>query len=134
MFKDVNKNRNINFGFLIKGILSFIVSTAIAMTVFAIVTYFAEIDSKYAPVFGTVSVAFGTFITAYILSKNIGQKGYLNGFLIAVTVFILNTLISLIIDDGGVTVNTLFHLIIYVLSGVIGGVMGVNKKANTKYI
>lgn len=134
LFKDVNKNRNINWGILVKGVLSFLISTAALMVIFAAIIYFAGIDNKYMPIFGTVCVAFGTFITSYIISKSIGQKGYLTGFLISLLIFIINALISLIIDDGGVTLNTLFHLIIYVLSGVIGGVMGVNKKANTKYI
>jgi putative membrane protein (TIGR04086 family) len=130
--KDVNKNNTIFFIF--KSVIYFIVSTVLAMLIFSLFVYFAEIDKEYAPIFGTVSVAFGIFVTAYISSKTIGKKGYLYGFLIALCVFILNTLISMVLDDSGMTINTLFHLIIYVLSGVIGGVMGVNKKANTKYI
>ena len=118
---------------IIKSVIMLIISSAIFMAVFSALMYFLELDKDYSPIFATISVAIGCFITAYYASGKIGQKGLITGLVIGLSVFILITVISLIVDKGSVTFNTLFHFIIFVLSSLIGGVMGVNKKGK-KYI
>ena len=118
---------------IIKSAVMLIISSAIFMAVFSALMYFLELDKDYSPIFATVSVAIGCFLTAYFTSGKIGQKGLITGLITGLSVFILITVISLIVDKGTVTSNTLFHVIIFVLSSLIGGVMGVNKKSK-KYI
>ena len=118
---------------IIKSAVMLIISSAIFMALFSALMYFLELDKDYSPIFATVSVAIGCFITAYFTSRKIGQKGLIIGLITGLSVFILITVISLIVDKGTVTSNTLFHFIIFVLSSLIGGVMGVNKKSK-KYI
>ena len=38
------------------------------------------------------------------------------------------------INRGGLTQNTLFRFVILMLSSVIGGILGVNRKSQHKYI
>lgn len=118
---------------IIKSAVMLIISSAIFMALFSALMYFLELDKDYSPIFATVSVAIGCFLTAYFTSGKIGQKGLITGLITGLSVFILITVISLIVDKGTVTSNTLFHFIIFVLSSLIGGVMGVNKKSK-KYI
>lgn len=115
------------------GILAILV-TAAFMAIFAVVMYIAQIGSEYSPVLATVSLAAGTFAAAFYAARKIGKRGLFTGLITGGIIFILITLISLIVDKGGITYNTLFHFIIIMLSALIGGVMGVNKKANRNYI
>ncbi len=112
----------------------FLITTAIFVLLFALIMFFTESGYEYTAIFGTVSVAVGILVSSFLTAKKIGKKGFLTGITVGLIVFALVTIISLIIDDSGFTVNTLFHLIIYVLAGAIGGILGVNKTSNTKYI
>ena len=124
-----------------KGYLNYILGfaigvfiTAVFITLFAIIMYLSGAAFKYAPVFATVSVAIGSLSAAFFTAKRQGSHGLIVGALIGGITFILITLISLIINRGGVTLNTLFHFIIIMLSSLIGGVIGVNKGKSHKYI
>ena len=71
-------------------------------------------------------------VTSFITAKKTGEKGYLTGIIIGSVVFIVITLFSLIMGNN-LSLNTLFHFIIIMLSSIVGGIMGVNKKSK-KYI
>ena len=114
-------------------IFGLVVTTAFII-IFAALMYFLELDKSYSVVLATVSVACGCFATAYILAKKNKSKGFLSGMAVGGVAFALILLISLIADKGAVGINTLFHFIIFMLSGIIGGVMGINKAESTKYI
>ena len=81
----------------------------------------------------TISVAIGAFATAYSAAKKVGKKGILVGSQVGGVIFGIITVISLFIDKGGITVNTLFHFIITMLASLIGGILGVNKGSTKKY-
>ena len=127
---DNKKSKYITF--LITAIIEIAV-TLLAVSLFSIVMNSVDIDYKYSPVFGSVSVALGCLIASYFLSNKMKNKGYLIGATIGVITFIVITLIGLIINQGGIGINTLFHLVIIMLSSIIGGILGVNKKGK-KYI
>lgn len=127
---DNKKSKYITF--LITAIIEIAV-TLLAVSLFSIVMNSVDIDYKYSPVFGSVSVALGCLIASYFLSNKKKNKGYLIGATIGVITFIVITLIGLIINQGGIGINTLFHLVIIMLSSIIGGILGVNKKGK-KYI
>lgn len=118
----------------IKGILVGLLATAVCVMLFAVIMLLFETGKAFAAPFATVSVAVGAFLAALYTSRKIGDKGYLNGFLIGIATFAVVTLISLIVSNDGLTYNTIFHFIIIVLSSIIGGIMGVNWRKNRKYI
>ena len=111
-----------------------VIVTAVFIFIFAAVMYFAELDKMYSVIFATVSVALGCFAAAYTAAQKNKSKGFLIGIIVGGVAFSVILLISLIADKGAVGINTLFHFIIFMLSSVVGGVMGVNKAQNTKYI
>ena len=105
----------------------------LSISIFALVMNFAEIDYKYSPVFGSVAIGLSSFAGAFYLAKRKGNRGYLTGLIIGGITFLIVTLVGMILNDGGITVNTLFHFIIIMLSAITGGIMGVNKNSK-KYI
>lgn len=120
---------NYIFGFIIG-----IIITGLFITLFALIMYLSGGALKYAPVFATVSVALGSFAASFFTAKRQGSRGWLVGTVIGGITFILISLISLIINSGGITLNTLFRFIIIMLSSLIGGIAGVNKGKSHKYI
>ena len=118
--------------YLITAIIEIAV-TLLTVSLFSIVMNLADIDYKYSPVFGSVAVALGCLIASYFLSNKKKNKGYLIGAATGFITFIVITLVGLIINQGGIGINTLFHLVIIMLSSIIGGILGVNKKGK-KYI
>ena len=121
-------------GIYLKGALIGVVVTVVSMLISAAAIILFNLDRIYSVPLGTLSLAFGSFSAAYYVSKKVQTKGYLIGALIGLITFALITVISLIVNRNGLTINTVFHLIIIVLSSAIGGILGVNKGNNKKYI
>ena len=101
--------------------------TLILVAVFAVIMNLTDMDYKYAPVLGSVATGIGAFIGAMFFSSKKKTKGYLTGLAFGGITFIIVTLIGMILNDGGLTVNTVFHLVIIMLSAISGGIIGVNK-------
>lgn len=121
-------------------ILPIIISVLLQMAVtlilvagFALIINLADIDYKYAPVFGSVAVGLGSLAGAMHHSAKKKSKGYLIGLAFGGATFLIVTLIGLILNGGGLTSNTLFHFVIIMLSSLSGGIIGVNK-GGKKYI
>lgn len=110
-----------------------VLSTLVAMLGFSAVILFFNVDRAYATPFATISLSLGSFVASNITAKKIGDKGYIVGLIIGLTVFVLITVLSLIMG-GGFSLNTLFHFIIVTLSSLVGGITGVNGKSRKKYI
>ncbi|MCQ2451083.1 MAG: TIGR04086 family membrane protein [Clostridia bacterium] len=113
---------------IIFGTVIGVLATVLAVFVFAAIMLLFKIDRAYASLMATVSVAIGAFTTALTVSKRASLKGYICGALTGLVYFLVITLISLIVDRQGLTSNTVFHLVIIVLSGFVGGVLGANKR------
>lgn len=128
-----NKNAdNKKSAYIIGGVIG-VLATLAAMLVFSALLLFLNIDRTYAAPFATISVAVGGFISSYFAAKKIGDKGYLTGLIIGTVVFVVITVFSLIMGNS-LSINTLFHFIIIILSSLVGGIMGVNGNRHKKYI
>ena len=115
------------------GILGIVV-TAVSVALFSAVILFLEMDRIYAPAFATVSLSLGAFFASRYAAKKIGKKGYLTGLVMGLLFFCAVTLFALVFDGNGGGFTTVFRLIIVTLSALIGGISGVNKDKNKKYI
>ncbi len=133
MSGELTKKDNINKSAYIIGGVVGLLTTLTAMLLFSAVLLFLNIDRAYAAPFATISVSLGSFIASYITAKKTGEKGYFTGFIIGVVVFIVITVLSMIMGNS-LSINTLFHFVIIVLSSIAGGIMGVNKNNHKKYI
>ncbi len=108
--------------------------TLILMLASAAIVLLFNLDRDYCAPLGTVSLALGSFAAAYYVSKKSESRGYIIGALTGLVSFAAVTVISLIVNKSGLTLNTLFHFIIIVLASAIGGILGVNRGKNKKYI
>ena len=108
--------------------------SAVFIMHFALVIYMTGSTYRYASVFATVSVGAGAFTASFFLAGKTGSKGWLAGMIVGGVTFLVITAVSLIINQNGASFNTLFHFIIIMLASVIGGIAGVNKATNKKYI
>lgn len=132
--KDMTYKKQINFGLIIKTVLLGVIVTAIFIFIFSVFMYISQMGYEYATVFATISIAAGTFAASFYAAKKLNKRGFLTGLIVGGITFLIITLISLFVDKGSITVNTIFHFVIIMLSSLIGGIMGVNKGANKKYI
>jgi len=97
----------------------------------AVFVLILKLDRAYCEVFATISVSVGAYFSSFYVSKNTGKKGYLIGLVIGGAFFVIITVISLIVSKGKISSNTAFHFLIILLSSVVGGITGVNKKPKT---
>lgn len=134
MSADFSKKDTVNkkSAYLVGAILG-VLGTLAAMLIFAAVLLFLNIDRAYAVPFATISLAVGSFIASRYTAKKIGDKGYLIGIIIGAVLFVFITALSLVVGNS-LSLNTFFHFVIIMLSSIVGGIMGVNKDKNKKYI
>ena len=105
----------------------------LTMLIAAALMVFFNISVKYASPIASVCAGFGTFIGSYFAARKNGQKGILNGIMTAAIIFVFVTIVSVFLNDR-MTIISLIHLAVIVLSGCIGGIMGVNKREKRKII
>ena len=135
MSRDYSKTGNTKSGMVIlRGMIMGVLVTAAAMLIFAVLMLVFEVDRRFAVPFSTVSIALGTFFAALFAARRIGDKGYLIGLIVGGLTFAVITLVSLFLSKNGLSYNTLFHFVIMLLSSLIGGIWGVNRKKTQKYI
>lgn len=125
------KKENIKKFFI--GVLLGIVATALLIIIASAVFLVFNISRSFAGAVATVCIAAGALISAFYSARKIGEKGYLTGLITGLFYFLCVTSAALAVNKGGVTSNTLFHLIIIMLASLIGGITGVNKSSK-KYI
>lgn len=125
-----SKEKGSKYSIYIIGFILEIAVTLISVMLFSAVIYFTEKGYEYASIFATVSVALGAFVASFYITKKIKNKAFFVGVAVGGVTFILVTLISLVMDNGALTANTIFHFIIIMLSSLIGSVIGVSGNQN----
>ncbi len=127
-------NKKIDYILLLKAFLIFVLTSVFGIFVFAAAMFFLEGGYEYSPLFATLSLGIGCFSTSWILGRKIGKKGIVIGFLTGIIVFVVATLISIFVNSTAFTIHTLLRFIIFLLSSMIGAIIGVNQNGNRKYI
>ncbi len=105
----------------------------LALLIAAALMVFFNISVKYASPIASVCAAIGTFTGAYFSARKNGEKGLINGLLIAGVIFVIVTIVSAFLNDK-ITAISFIHLAVILLSGCIGGIMGVNKTEKRKIV
>lgn len=122
------------YSVILKTAIIEIIVTVVSMILFSIIMFLAEIKYEYSSLFGTLSLAIGLFVATYFTALKKKSKGLLTGLISGSITFLIVLIISFILDSGTLTYNTFFHLIIFLLSAIIGGILGVNKATTKKFI
>ncbi len=130
------KNENITVGQkAVSYILALLIGFAAVfgiMLVLAGIATAADLGESFATPFASLSLAAGGFTSGFVASKRLRRGGLVNGAVCGGVIFAVVLAVSLVADEGGITLNTLFNFIISLLSSVIGGVWGTGKKTKFK--
>lgn len=119
---------------IIKTVLIFLFSFFVMTFIFATGLYFLEGGFELSPLLATLSLAIGGFTASLYLGNYKGENGILLGGAVALVIFIITALITLLVNRGAVTIHLVLRFVIILLSSLIGAIIGVNKKANKKFI
>ena len=90
-------------------------------------------ESISSPLFA-LCVGVGAFSAGFLSSKKIRSGGILNGAVCGFLLYALTFFLSLIFSESGFSFISVFHLLIIVISAMIGGVFGVMSGTKRKYI
>jgi len=130
----MSSGKRISLSLIIKTVIIGVLVSLAAVLVFATIMYFLEGGYEYSPLFATVSIAIGCFFASLFLGNKLGKSGILIGLGVGGITFITVTLITLLVNSGAVSIHILLRFIILLLSSLIGAIIGVNRKAEQKYI
>ena len=115
--------------YIFKGVGIAIVSTMILLLIFSILLTYTNIsENTITPVIIVVtgiSILFGSSIE----NRNIKKKGILNGAAIGGIYILILYLISSILNwKFSINLQSLIMLIVGIIFGILGGIIGVNKR------
>ena len=121
----------VNLMLIFKGILISYLITIPAFIIFAFILTYTSFPEKFIPAAVTFTTVISVLIAGSKATRNVKNKGWMNGGVVGFLYVIVLYLISSItfkkftIDKHGITI-----LIIGVLTGAIGGIIGINLKKN----
>ncbi|MBR0350925.1 MAG: TIGR04086 family membrane protein [Clostridia bacterium] len=114
---------------IVKGVGISLISTLLLLIIFSIILTFTSIpENVINPVIiilTAISILFGSSITNMKIKKN----GLLNGGIIGGIYMVIIYLISSILNwDFSINLEALIFIAVGIIFGLIGGIIGVNKK------
>ncbi len=127
--KTFESARHNNFMCIIKGSASAIIVTIILLIIFALLLAYTSMpESIITPVIiGTCGVS--VIIGSIISSKSIKKQGLINGGIVGlIYILVIYLLSSIIQGDFGIDLNSIIMTLAAVISGALGGIIGVNLK------
>ncbi len=113
--------------FYMKYLASIISILAITMSIFIMLVLANKINyqnSNYTYIIGIILL----FTSGFIISNHIGSKGFIVGFIQSIIILSIFSLIKLLALETDFNFSTIIKYSIYLLSGCLGGVLGVNIK------
>ncbi len=119
---------NFSFKYIFIGITISVLTALVALFALSVIMYYADLSNTYASVLASVGLGTGCFVGSIYTAKKIGKKGLLTGFLMSGILFCIISIASLTVTLESVGMLTLIHFFVMMLSGGIGGIVGVNGK------
>lgn len=128
MSENISENGN-NIKRIIKGSVFSIVITLIGLLVYSIILSYTSISESTMPATIIIITAVSILIGSTISTSNIKKNGIVNGVLVGIIYIAIIYLISSIVTGNFLlNTNSIIMVIASVLTGALGGIIGVNKK------
>lgn len=128
MSENISESGN-NIKRIIKGSAFSIVITLIGLLVYSIILSYTSISETTMPATIIIVTAVSILIGSTISTANIKKNGIVNGVLVGLIYIAIIYLISSIVTGNFLlNTNSIIMMIASVLTGAMGGIIGVNKK------
>ncbi len=128
MSENISENGN-NIKRIIKGSIFSIVITLIGLLVYSIILSYTSISEGTMPATIIIITAVSILIGSTISTSNIKKNGIVNGVLVGIIYIAIIYLISSIVTGNFLlNTNSIIMVIASVLTGALGGIIGVNKR------
>ncbi len=101
----------------------------LAMVVSSLIISNADVPVVVISILSLISAGLFSFASSFLLAKITRFKGIITGAIMGLIVFIIISIVSYIFSEPGSSSVSLINFIVTVLSGVIGGVIGINSRA-----
>ena len=123
-----NENGN-NIKRVLKGSAFSIIITLIGLLIYSIILSYTSVAESTMPTIIIIITGISILIGSTISTSNIKKNGIVNGMLVGLIYITLIYLLSSIITGKfSLNTNSMIMIITSVLTGALGGIIGVNKK------
>ena len=123
-----NENGN-NIKRVLKGSAFSIVITLVGLLIYSIILSYTSVAESTIPTIIIIITGISILIGSTISTANIKKNGIVNGILVGLIYISLIYLLSSIITGNFLlNINSVIMIIVSVLTGALGGIIGVNMK------
>lgn len=124
---DITKDKNRNAINILKGSIISILLTLILLTIYSALLSFTNISENTMTPVVLVMTGISILIGSSMSSINIKKQGMLNGGLVGlIYMLFIYTLSSIFLVGFELNLNCILMIIIGIITGMLGGIMGVN--------
>lgn len=125
----MEENTSKNYVYILKGVVISVIFTLIFLFIFSALLTYTNISEKFINPTIIVITAISILIGSSIGNLKVKRRGLLNGAIIGGMYLILIYLISSILSGSfSLTLESIIMIVIAMIFGMIGGIIGVNKK------
>lgn len=125
----MEENTSKNYLYILKGVIISIIFTLIFLFIFSVLLTYTNISEKFINPTIIVITAISILIGSSIGNLKVKRNGLLNGAIIGGMYLILIYFISSVLSQNfAITLESIIMIIAGMIFGMIGGVIGVNKK------
>jgi putative membrane protein, TIGR04086 family len=123
-----NMNEN-NIIKILKGSAISIIITLIGLLIYSIILSYTSVAETTMPVTIIIISAISILIGSTLSTSNIKKNGIINGMLVGlIYITVIYLLSSIVTGNFLLNITSIIMIITSVLTGALGGIIGVNKK------
>ena len=126
--ENISENGN-NIKKVIKGSAFSIIITLIGLLIYSIILSYTRVSESTIPTIVIIITAISILIGSTISTSNIKKNGIINGMFVGlIYIAIIYLLSSIVTGNFLLNITSIIMIITSVLTGALGGIIGVNKK------
>ena len=126
--ENISENGN-NIKKVIKGSAFSIIITLIGLLIYSIILSYTSVSESTIPTIVIIITTISVLIGSTISTSNIKKNGIINGMFVGlIYIAIIYLLSSIVTGNFLLNITSIIMIITSVLTGALGGIIGVNKK------